>query len=66
MKVVVNGQPRKVRDGASIADLVRELGLEGKPIAVEVNRRVIPRGEHGETRLADGDRVEVVHFVGGG
>lgn len=66
MKIVVNGLPRDVRDGSSVADLVRDSGLEGKPIAVEINRRVIPRREHGGTRLAEGDRIEVVHFVGGG
>lgn len=64
--VHLNGEPRDVRDGATVADLVRDLGLEGKPVAVEVNRRVVPRARHGETRLAEGDRIEIVHFVGGG
>lgn len=66
MTVVVNGQSREVPDGASVADLVRDLGLEAHPIAVEVNRRVVPRSEYEATPLAKDDRIEVVHFVGGG
>ena len=66
MKVVVNGENRDVPEGCTVSALVVELGLDGRPIAVEVNRRVVPRGEHPVTRLVKDDRVEVVHFVGGG
>ena len=66
MKVVVNGESRNLREGATVADLVRELILEGRPIAVELNRQVVPRGEFPGQPLADGDRVEVIHIVGGG
>lgn len=66
MTLTVNGQPKLVADGLTLTDLVRELGLERNPIAVELNRRVVPRDRHGETRLADGDRLEIVTLVGGG
>jgi sulfur carrier protein len=64
--VVINGQPRTVNLGTSVASLIGELGLSGKPVAVERNREVVPRARHAETLLAAGDRVEVVTFVGGG
>ena len=64
--VVINGQPRTVNAGTSVAGLIGDLGLSGKPVAVERNREVIPRARHAETLLAAGDRLEVVTFVGGG
>jgi thiamine biosynthesis protein ThiS len=64
--VVINGQPRSIPDGTTVAGLVGELGLGGKPVAVERNRSVVPRAEHATTVLAAGDRLEVVTFVGGG
>jgi sulfur carrier protein len=66
MRLLVNGEPREVRDGATLEDLVRELGLERRPIAVERNRRVVPRDRYAATRLEDGDRLEIVSLVGGG
>jgi sulfur carrier protein len=64
--VVINGQPRTVNQGTSVAALISELGLSGKPVAVERNREVVPRALHTATVLAAGDRLEVVTFVGGG
>ena len=64
--VVINGQPRTVNQGTTITALIGELGLAGKPVAVERNREVIPRAQHATTELAAGDRLEVVTFVGGG
>ena len=64
--VVINGQQRLVNAGTTIAALIVELGLAGKPVAVERNREVVPRALHATTVLADGDRIEVVTFVGGG
>jgi sulfur carrier protein len=64
--VVINGQPRSVNTGSTIADLIADLGLAGKPVAVERNREVVPRAQHATTILAPGDRLEVVTFVGGG
>ena len=64
--MIVNGSTRKLPDGTSVEALIRELGLAGKPVAVERNREVVPRAQHPTTILADGDRLEVVTFVGGG
>ena len=66
LRVIVNDQVRDVPSGASVADLLKELGLHPKFLAVELNRRVVPRSEHSMTRLANGDQVEVVTLVGGG
>jgi len=66
VKLTVNGAEKSVADGLTLAQLVRELGLEKNPIAIELNRRVVPRDRHVETRLADGDRLEIVTLVGGG
>lgn len=62
----VNGVERALAAGASVADLVRDLGLRPEVVAVEVNERLVPRARRGETLLAPGDRVEVVTLVGGG
>ena len=64
--VVVNGQPRTVPAGTTIAVLIAELGLGDRRVAVERNREVVPRAQHPTTPLADGDRLELVTFVGGG
>ena len=64
--VVINGQARVVNQGTTVAGLIGELGLAGKPVAVERNREVVPRAQHASTVLAAGDRLEVVTFVGGG
>ena len=66
MTLTVNGETKNVPDGLTLAQLVRDLGLERNPIAVELNRQVVPRDRHGETRLAQGDRLEIVTLVGGG
>ena len=66
MRIVVNDEPRQAADGATVAELLAQLGLEGKPVAVEVNLHLVPRQRHAEHRLADDDRVEIVTLVGGG
>lgn len=66
MTVVVNGAPRELPAGATVSDLLRALGLEGRPLAVERNLEIVPRSVHASTQLADGDRVEIVTMVGGG
>ena len=65
MHVLVNGETASVPDGLTVTGLVRHLGIDG-PVAVERNREVVPRAEHETTVLADGDQLEIVHFVGGG
>jgi thiamine biosynthesis protein ThiS len=66
MTLVVNGEERPAPDGASLAELVRELALEGRPIAVELNRAVVPKDRYDRTPLREGDRLEIVTLVGGG
>jgi sulfur carrier protein len=63
---VINGVEQELRAGLTVADLVRELMLEGKRIAVERNGDIVPRSLHAQTPIAPGDRVEVVVAVGGG
>ncbi|MBI1372755.1 MAG: sulfur carrier protein ThiS [Phycisphaera sp.] len=67
MKLTLNGDAYEMPGGeATVADLVRELGLEKQAVAVEVNKRLAPKREHATTTLNDGDVVEVVTLVGGG
>lgn len=65
MKLNINGSDTEVPDGLTVTGLIAHLGLQG-PVAVERNRDVVPRAEHPTTTLAEGDQIEVVHFVGGG
>jgi sulfur carrier protein len=66
MKIELNGEPTELSAGATVADLIDQLSLVGKRLAVEVNEDIVPRSQHAEIRLNDGDRVEVVHAIGGG
>lgn len=66
MNVTVNGDTKALDDGATIADLIRLLALEGKRIAVELNMEIVPRSEHAVTILHQGDNLEIVHAIGGG
>ena len=66
MQLTINGQKRELTEGATIAELLAELGLDPRMLAVERNLHLVPRGQHAETQLAEGDRVEVVTLVGGG
>lgn len=52
--------------GTTITDLLEQLGIRGRRLAVEVNREIVPKGEHETFSLKDGDRVEIVHAIGGG
>jgi sulfur carrier protein len=65
-EVVVNGAPRPVARGTTVAGLIALLGLGEKRVAVERNREVVPRAQHAEVELTPGDRLEVVTLVGGG
>lgn len=66
MQVQVNGDAMELPQEATIALLIDQLALAGKRLAVEVNEDIVPRSQHPEFRLKDGDRVEVVHAIGGG
>ncbi len=62
----VNGEAHELAAGASLAELIEEIGLRGRRLAVAVNRDVVPRSRYAERRLAEGDRVEILEAVGGG
>lgn len=64
--IVLNGQPRTVGAGTTLAELLRQLRLEPRHLAVEVNLRLVPREHHAEYVLRDGDTLEIVTLVGGG
>lgn len=66
MRIEVNGEPREVPPGTTIAALLEQLGLAGVLVAVERNRDIVPRAEHARAAIHDGDRLEIVQFVGGG
>ena len=66
VQIIVNAQPREVGNRISVAQLLDELNLADKHVAVEVNLDLIPRRQHAEHRLADGDKLEIVTLVGGG
>ncbi|QSR16891.1 sulfur carrier protein ThiS [Novosphingobium sp. KA1] len=66
ISLTVNGEPRRTASGSSIADLVAEIGLDPRKVAVEHNGEIAPRSTLGDVMLSDGDALEIVHFVGGG
>ena len=66
MEISVNGEKRSLTTALSVADLLREMGLEGKRLAVERNGEIVPKSSHAATQLAEGDRIEIVIAVGGG
>jgi thiazole synthase len=66
LTVKLNGEPRRVMAGATIAGMLAELGLNAERVAVERNLEIVPRSTLGEIEVRDGDAFEIVHFVGGG
>ena len=66
LSITINGEPRTVESGLSVAALIAFLGLNPKKVAVERNLEIVPRSSHAAVMLADGDALEIVHFVGGG
>ena len=66
MQIQVNGEPREVAPGTTVRALLESLGLGETLVAVERNQEIVPRAEHASTEVGDGDRLEIVHFVGGG
>jgi sulfur carrier protein len=66
MEITVNGARQQVPDGLTVRALVERLGLTEGPVAVEVNREIVPRASHASHSVKGGDVVEIVHFVGGG
>jgi thiamine biosynthesis protein ThiS len=66
MRVTLNGESRELTDGITVADLVAQLELTRRRIAIEINRDLVPRDAFDERMLEDGDVIEIVHFIGGG
>ena len=66
MTLTINGEARAVPDGLTLTDLVAHLGMKGDRVAIERNRDIVSRDRWSEVTLAEGDRLEIVHFVGGG
>jgi sulfur carrier protein len=66
MEIVINGEKRQVSEGYTAADLVADMQLAGKRVAMEINREILPRSEYGHYIFQPGDQVEVVHAIGGG
>ncbi len=66
MHIHINGEEKQLADSLTLAQLVEQLGMKQYRVAVERNREIVPRGEWATTNLAEGDRLEIVHFVGGG
>lgn len=64
--ITLNGEQRSISEGASIGDLLAELEINNRYCAVERNKQLIPRQDHPDCRLAEGDQIEVVTLVGGG
>ena len=66
MTLHINGQPREFTDGLALSELVEQLGFKADRLAIELNRDIVSRTQWDTTALKDGDRLEIVHFVGGG
>ena len=66
MNVILNGEPFEMPDGSTVLDLVHKVADDPRGVAIERNLEIVPKSQHGETLLQDGDRLEMVQFVGGG
>ena len=65
MPILLNGEPRQV-SARNVAELLREIGLDTRKVAVERNEEIVPRSTYAAAILAPGDHFEIVHFIGGG
>lgn len=66
MKVIVNGDEIQLSEGANLKDLLNAISLGEAKVAIELNQSIVPRSQHAGQQLNDGDRVEIVHAIGGG
>ncbi|HEY2974044.1 MAG TPA: sulfur carrier protein ThiS [Pyrinomonadaceae bacterium] len=66
MIIQLNGEPQEVKENISLPELVAGLSLKAEQVAIELNQSVVRRAQWESTRLREGDKVEIVHFVGGG
>jgi sulfur carrier protein len=66
MKLQINGEEKSFDAPVTLASLIERMGMKADRVAVELNRDIVPRDQWERTNLSDGDRLEIVHFVGGG
>ena len=66
MEVVVNGEAQVITSEITVAELIEQMDLAGKRLAVELNEQILPKGQHAGRRLEPGDRVEIIQAIGGG
>jgi thiamine biosynthesis protein ThiS len=66
MQVFLNGEPKDIANGLTVAALVESLRLDGRKVAIERNLEIVPKSLYAEVTLAEDDRIEIVHFIGGG
>lgn len=66
MRLTINGEERTLAEARDLAGLIATLGLDTRKVAVERNLEIVPRARYAATALAEGDRIEIVHFIGGG
>ena len=66
MRIVLNGEPIELTAAPTVAGLLEQAGLADRKVAVELNQEVVPRSRHASQPLAEGDRVEIIHAIGGG
>lgn len=66
MNIQVNGETREIPDNSTAQDLIEQLGLTGRRLAMELNREIVPRSSYASTPLNNGDEIEIVHAIGGG
>ena len=66
MQLIINGQSQTVQENLSLSDLIAQLNMKAERVAVERNGVIVPRNDWPQTALQSGDRLEIVHFVGGG
>lgn len=66
VQIQVNGEPRDIQAGATVADLLRELDIKSERVAVEINLEILDKGAFAQRSLREGDRIEIISFIGGG
>jgi thiamine biosynthesis protein ThiS len=66
VQIQVNGEPRDIQAGATVTDLLRELDIKSERVAVEINLEILDKGAFAQRSLREGDRIEIISFIGGG
>ena len=66
MQIMLNGDSVAAEDGATVEKLLQQLGISWERVAVELNAEIVPKADYEKQLLSDGDKIEIVHFVGGG